>query len=446
MDIIAEIDVEPSSGRVYEHGWQSWSPTTDYRLDEVPHRPRSQRNHLLCYRPGVTSREDAFQGEGLLAILPAEGEAVRVFAALDGVEEVPSIRAEIRDGRAIITSDGTVDQYSGLADIDLALARWADDFARRRGVTGTRVAPTIWSSWYQYFAHVTEADMVENIGAIDRIDLPVDVIQLDDGYQTAHGDWLTLSDRFDSLPDLVERIAATGRRAGIWVAPFLVFPDSDLARRHPQWLVGGEDNPIDAGHNWNRDLFALDTTHPGAAKWIEEVFTTLRSYGFDFFKVDFLYAGALDGVRHADASPLAAYRSGIEQIRAAIGDAYLLGCGAPILPSVGLFDAMRISPDTEPQYLPKDGDFSQPSIASAMVTGAGRAFQHGRFWVNDPDCLIVRPEIEQRERWAQHVEQFGGLRGSSDSIASLDDWGLETTRRLLAQRPPDRIIPSEETT
>ena len=45
-----------------------------------------------------------------------------------------------------------------------------------------------------------------------------------------------------------------------------------------------------------------------------------------------------------------AYRSGIELIREAIGeDAYLLGCGAPLLPSSGLFDAMRVSPDTAPQ-------------------------------------------------------------------------------------------------
>jgi len=29
------------------------------------------------------------------------------------------------------------------------------------------------------------------------------------------------------------------------------------------------------------------------------------------------------------------------------------------------------------------------------------------------------------------VERFGGLRGSSDRLASLDEWGLETTRRLL---------------
>ena len=34
------------------------------------------------------------------------------------------------------------------------------------------------------------------------------------------------------------------------------------------------------------------------------------------------------------------------------------------------------------------------------------------------------------------VDQYGGLRISSDRIADLDDWGMATTRRLLQQTPP----------
>jgi alpha-galactosidase len=103
---------------------------------------------------------------------------------------------------------------------------------------------------------------------------------------------------------------------------------------------------------------------------------------------------------------------------------------------------MRISPDTGPKVeLPGD-DASQPSSRAAIVTGAARAFQQGRFWINDPDCLIVRPEVEGREAWAEHVERYGGLRASSDRLADLDEWGLETTRRLLSESPVDPFIPS----
>jgi len=444
LRVIDEFPIVRSTASCFEHGWQSWSPTTTYRVGDQPIRPQSERNRLLCYRPESSPASEVFWGEGLLAIDPGDGSGIRIYAVADASENVPGIQGEARDSRFVVSADGPVERIVDTepGTMENALARWADAFAARAGVSGVRRAPTIWCSWYQYFTTVTEADMIENIDAIDRLDLPVDVVQLDDGYQTAHGDWLTLTDRFESLEGIADRIQASGRRAGIWVAPFLVFPDSDLARLHRNWLVSDADGPVHAGHNWGRDLLALDTTHPEAMEWITEVFLTMTGWGYDFFKVDFMAAGALPGKRHEDIAPLTAYRQGVDQIRQAIGDSYLLGCGAPILPSVGLFDAMRISPDTESHYLPKDGDSSQPAMQSAMTTGLGRAFQHGRFWVNDADNLIARPVAERRKEWADHIRRYGGLRGSSDRIADLDDWGLATTRELLSESPVAPFISS----
>ena len=172
------------------------------------------------------------------------------------------------------------------------------------------------------------------------------------------------------------------------------------------------------------------------------VFRTLSEWGFDYFKLDFLYAGALPGRRRQDASPLAAYRRAMRLIRGAVGpQATLLGCGAPILPSLGLFDAMRVGPDIATRLEPAgDGDLSAPSQRGATLAVTARAFQHGRFWVNDPDCLIVRPEVEARQQWAGIVERHGGLRASGDRLASLDGWGLEVTRRLLTPSPPHPLV------
>lgn len=445
MEPVAEIAVDQAGGSIHEEGWQSWSPTCTYGLSENPHRWVSERNRVLCYRPEVPEPGAGFRGEGLLAIQPAGGAPVHVFAAGDGFIEVPTIEVEIIDGGARVSASGAVEHSidEGSGGIDGALARWADGFAGRAGVESIRQAPSIWCSWYHYFTQVTEADIDENLEAIVERDLPVDVVQLDDGYQEAHGDWLKLSDRFASLTGLVERIRDAGLRAGIWVAPFLVFPESQLAADHPEWLVRGDDgDPLMGGHNWARDCLVLDTTHPEALEYISGVFRTMTEWGIDFYKIDFIYAGAMPGRRHEDLTSLEAYRRGVQAIREAIGDSFLLGCGAPMLPTVGLVDAMRVSPDTEPQYEPHDGDYSQPSVRSAMITGRGRAFMHGRFWVNDPDCLIVRPDIQGREEWADHVERWGGLRGSSDRIASLDEWGMARTRELLSRSPTEPFIAS----
>lgn len=431
---VAEVACDPSSGRIYEHGWQSWSPTTSYGVGVRPHRPTSERSLQLCYRPDTSVPVGFFQGEGLLAVQEHAGGPVHVFAAHPGADTVPSVRAGVEDGLVRVASDGEVQQLvdDGPGGMMGALGRWADGYAAAAGVATLRPAPTIWCSWYYYFTRVTEQDMLENLEAVDELELPVDVIQLDDGYQADIGDWLTLSGRFRSLPDLVARIRDRGRRVGIWTAPFMVGERSRVYAEHPDWLLGRQP----AGYNWDQELFGLDVTHPDAADYLHRVFATFREQGIDFFKIDFIYAAALDGRRHEDVPPVEAYRRGLRLIRDAIGpDAYLLGCGAPILPSVGLVDAMRVSPDVAPEYEPELGDLSQPSIRAAVLSGVGRAWQHGRFWVNDPDCLIARPDVERRQDWAAHVGRYGGLRGSSDRLRGLDQWGLETTRRLLSSVP-----------
>ena len=104
---------------------------------------------------------------------------------------------------------------------------------------------------------------------------------------------------------------------------------------------------------------------------------------------------------------------------------------------------MRISPDTAPHFEPEEaGDLCAPAGRSSIVTGRGRAWQHGRWWVNDPDCLLTGRNVEQREVLAAHVERYGGLLGVSDRMADLDDWGRSTLERLCRQRPGPRRSPS----
>lgn len=444
FQLVAEVWVDPVAGRVYEHGWQSWTPTWTYRLDERPARVLDPAWHVVNYRLRPPSA--GFHADGLLAVDPGTGAPVRVWAAADPTTAVASIRAEVHNGWLLVGADGPVTETAWSGRLPAALAGWADSCAAVLHPGPVRPAPTIWCSWYQYFRDVTAADVLANLSTMDSLALPVDVVQVDDGYQAEIGDWLTWTERFGSVAGLAARIRAAGRRAGIWVAPFLVGARSMVARRHPEWLVGdpaaADRTPAPAGWHWGQQLYALDVTHPAAADWLVGVFATFAGLGIDFFKVDFGYAGALPGRRRVDLPAVVAYRHGLELIRAGIGpDAYLLGCGTPILPSIGLVDAMRVGPDITVEYEPAGGDMSAPAQRSAVRNGVARAFQHGRWWVNDPDCILARPQVQRRADWAAHIERYGGLRGCGDGLSELDGWGVSTTRRLLATVPPPTPFP-----
>ncbi len=427
---VAEVGYDPHRARVFEQGWQSWSPSAAYRIGEAAPRAATDTIQTLAYRPGMPIPDGCYQSEGVLALDPGDGSAVRLWSG-PGLTEVPSLRLRPMADRLVVSANGPVREAvyeGGAASLESALAAWADEVAAQAGLEPVPAVAPLWCSWYGYWDKVTEADIATELALIERHGLDIGLILLDDGYEAGIGDWLTVRDGFGSLPDTARRVRDTGRRAGIWVAPFLVGQGSELFGAHPDWLVDG----ADAGRMWDQDLSVLDVTHPAAAEYLAEVFRALTALGFDHFKLDYLYAGALIGRRHADVGPNEAYRRGLEIIREAVGpDATLHGCGAPLLPSVGRVDIMRVGPDMAPTVLPKSGDISQPCQHGARLTSGAREFLHARWWVNDPDCLIVRPGIEEREQWAAFLASCGGLRGASDPLAALDAWGLATTRRLL---------------
>ena len=432
---VGEITHVTPRTRIFEFGWQSWSPTGVYSLDETPPRPADDNVQTICYRPETPVPAGTFQGEGLIAVDPGDGGPISIFSA-PGPTEVPSIRVRQRGDRLVVSADGTVFHREAEGGLGTALAQWARTVAEGHAPAAFPAVPPMWCSWYGYWDKVTDADILENLALAERHGIDADMFLIDDGYEAEIGDWLELRPGFGSLERAVGGVRGAGRRAGIWVAPFLVGRHSRVFRDHPGWLV----KDAHAGTMWDQDLAVLDVTNPDAAAHLADVFRNLAALGIDHFKLDYLYAGALPGRRHEDIDPIAAYRRGLELIRTGAGPgATLHACGAPMLPSIGLADIMRVSPDTAPRVLPKAGDLSQPSQLGARLTGAAREFLHARWWVNDPDCIMARPEVEAREDWAGHIEATGGLRGSSDPIAALDAWGLDTTRRLMV---PTRTEPS----
>ena len=301
--------------------------------------------------------------------------------------------------------------------------------------------PAGWCSWYHYFGKLGWPDVLENVEAAakDRQALPFDVFQVDDGYETEIGDWMSAKPGYPDLDGLARAITDKGFRAGIWAAPFSAAESSRLFADHPDWMVSEGGRPKPCYRGWGKTIYALDTTHPGAKEWLAGTVSALRRAGFSYLKIDFLFAAAMPGTRRKGVTPIQAYREGLRVIRRAAGDDFVLACGAPLLPSVGLVDAMRIGEDTAPYWKTKPSPFQGPNAYFALKNALMRQFMHRAFWLNDPDCLLLRPrEIEltrnERELYALTAGALDNLIVDSDRLALLGPEEKGLFRRTLALR------------
>ena len=124
------------------------------------------------------------------------------------------------------------------------------------------------------------------------------------------GDWFVSPDVWtDGLAPLVAHVRAFGMQFGIWVEPEMINPDSDIARRHPEWILRARDDLPPA----SRHQQALDLTDPACFDYVLGCLTALVadnavSYLKWYHNRDLVEAGDADGRPAVHAQTLAAYR------------------------------------------------------------------------------------------------------------------------------------------
>ncbi len=351
-------------------------------------------------------------------------------------------------------------QYVELDSLE-PLGPYLDAVARLAGIDFQRFqepSPAGWCSWYYFYTRVREQDIRENLEAAGQLkeQIPLSFIQIDDGFETRVGDWLDFSPNFpNGVSPLAQAISSAGFTPGLWLAPFIVDRRSKLAKEHPDWLLRRRFNlPVNAGFLWNHFATALDLTIPEALDYACQVVKiAVHEWKFPYLKLDFLYAGALPGKR-ADIHRTRAQvlRSALQAIRAVAGDqTYLLACGCPLGSAVGLVDAMRISADVDgrwnPVVLGRDipafyNEPGLPSARNAIQNTLSRAALHRRWWINDPDCLLLREttqlSLDEIQSLATVIALSGGLLVLSDHLPELPVERLAIAQALLptiGQRP-----------
>jgi alpha-galactosidase len=451
VTLVAELTDTRGPVQLLRHGYQSWSPTDIATLgDDVDPSTMAGSEFLqaLHHADQRTVTNHELRSEWVTVLVDGNAFTVEqpLLVGFDG--------GGLHDGtiRVRITQEGTIElraeAFFGGATLlpgdvrQLKLARWADRVGTKAHARKDAAFLVGWCSWYQYFHEVTEADVRQNLALADS--WPFDVFQVDDGYQRTIGDWRQTNSKFaTSLDSLATAVRSAGYRPGLWMAPFLVAPDSDIAVRHPEWLVvqDAHSEPLKACLNppWGGGqgglMYGLDTTHPEVQDHLAALAADLVDAGFTYLKLDFTYSPSFEG-RYADParSPAERVRAGFEALRRGAGDdTFLLGCGVPLSHVAGVVDAVRIGQDVAPVWsldpsdIPVEGyDGMFPAIRHALLSTLARSAFHRRLWLNDPDCLLLRTEdtrltTTQIETWARVVGASGGMVLVSDDLGLLGD-------------------------
>lgn len=428
----------------YHHGWQSWSLAAWTDLRPLPVQ-KPVLLHPLQIDP-VYAHHPVPNGSWLGAVDFADGNIL--FLGALGLDSHVQLReSKLQGWYETVTRDNIsryeTEWFAAYGPESEVFSAYAHLLEKKFGKGRAEKPYCVWCSWYSLYTAIDEKILFrtfDNLG-----DLPFDVLQVDDGWQISIGDW-EVNPKFPSgMEGLANKIKSTGRKAGLWLAPLLVVPSSKTFREHSDWLLRDEQGKlVSAGFNWGEQLYALDTTHPAVLDWLAALMKRVRAWGYDYLKLDFLYAGALPGKRHVDVSREAAYRHGLGVLREAMGsDAYLLTCGAPILPSLGLCDGMRIGPDVAAEWeIYRDAILLQnPTIPGAK--NALRTTLH-RLWLApivhiDPDVAYFR-SVEtkltaEQNVMSQNLALICNFKATSDLPQWLTNSDREKLRNFLTHQP-----------
>jgi alpha-galactosidase len=446
--------------RFFKHGYQSWSASypaavghaaapTRSLLTRISHQSEVERpenapeiatSELFTIVENDSLKERFVCGfigaaNQLTTITVNSTSRVTARALFDG--------AWLRPGETISTEP--LAYWRSDQEAARVAAQWAALLGKHMGARINAPYQRGWCSWYHYFDAITEDALLSNLRKLQQLrrEFPVDVVQLDDGFQAALGDWEQTNPKFPSgLKRIADEIRAAGFIAGLWTAPFLATRDSDLMRVHPQWFIRGQNGgPLAVVHNpgWSagedKFAYALDPSHPEFSQYLEQLFHRLvHEFGLGYLKLDFLFAAAAGGHRHdLNLTRAQTLRRGLAAIRRATGDeTFLLGCGCPLGPAVGIVDGMRIGPDVAPYW----GGDVEPGTRLAINAIIARSFMHRRLWLNDPDCLMLRASatrlsLEERFSLASAIAVSGGMLLLSDDMNLLDH-GSERLFRMVA--------------
>ncbi|MCY6483415.1 alpha-galactosidase [Clostridium aestuarii] len=291
-----------------------------------------------------------------------------------------------------------------------------------------------WTSLYNYYGDVTQDIVLENIENIKNKNIPMDIIEIDDGYQTAVGDWLSINEKFPLGMNFISyKIKSAGYQPGIWVAPFICEKNSKIFKNHKEWLLKDKSGkPVAVGYNskWGGKFYALDFYNLKFRENLANIFyVMINIWGYKVVKLDFLYAAAL--IPRKGKTRAGIMKDVIEFLNDIIGErAVILASGVPLSAAFGKVDFCRIGADTAAYWEDKKLKIlrcrERASTISALNNTIARFRLNGNVFYNVSSGCLLRKQSNKLNKEQKYSllllnNLLGGLVFLSDNINEYDD-------------------------
>lgn len=447
--------------RIFLNGYQSWTETREYEITEKVHnmnrvsKKLKDKFHFDAYGDPwfYRYRDDLWHGYTYTYVENAAKECdfigslneenAYLIVNHEAKSDVIRLETDVA-GRAVEDSFVLFDFVNYHGTVKDCLRKYFANYGvcRAQKLRG-------YTSWYKDYQNISEEKMLKALEGIDSENY--DLFQIDDGYETFVGDWLDIDkNKFpNGLKPIVDRIHDKGLKAGIWLAPFVAETKSRLYREHPDWVMRRDGNEVFAGCNWSGDV-ALNIRKREVQDYIRETLSYYAQMGFDFFKLDFLYAAALcagntvDGESDGDGQFTRAeiMRLAMKGIRDVIPDKLILGCGVPLSSAFNLVDYCRVGPDVSlkfddtlyMRFMHRERISTKTTIQNTIF----RSGMDGTVFRCDPDVYLLRSNdislnAAQREALLMINHLCASVYMTSDNVNEYTDEKLallEKARKL----------------
>ena len=425
---------DDASVRALQHGWQSWSACASRTLEprapqapdvanfapkHLPHGPdtgKLQSEWATVLQSHVDGRAIVgfLDGARMLAeirVEPLPAPETSPSTSLDAQSDGPSRERSVSatrflvarahaDGLSLAPGNSCSRARCGSSWVATRTCCWLPTRAawRTRWPCRSRDGPWLAGApGTTSTAKNTEDDVLANLDQLATLPGLRHVI-LDDGYQAEIGDWLHPSERFPhGIEWLASRMRRRGLVPGIWTAPFCAIAAASLNASTPTGSCAMPSArpcwPCKTGATTSMRSTARVATY---RTWLRETFARLCAWGYDVFKVDFVYAAALPGVR---------FRAGATR-----AEATATACAPSAKPSApnGCCSAAarhccHRRPGGRHAHRHRCRTLLGPHrrqrrcrrLNFALRNTMTRAFWQGT-WQNDPDCVLMRSDRRER--------------------------------------------------